>query len=567
MNISFYNGVSGVKTDQVYLDTVAENIANINTVGYKKSSSPEFSTIFSSTLSESYLNPTSNDIGLGVRKTAPTLNMSQGIFQATDQTFDLAIGGDGWFGVQGLDNNIYYTRAGAFDVDKNGDLVDPNGNYLLATNANNITPTTLPQSTIDNYGKYYSKNGTSPSDAFAISDIGNIPLGSVGAQTKVNLPNILYYPPVASTYVKYQANLNPQINIASTQIALNSSDILNQTVDSINSTISINGSVSNTPAILNPKKDDSVLITIIDKNGKVVKTSTKLDATFNWSISNKSINTLDIANPLSVTAELVTKQEIPNVEHFSSTIISPAGKKDILDMTYTKEIPQPPTGSVWNADLKILSFFEKYNPSSTYDTTKYQIDTNNNNVYSIIDSQTGNISFSSSGELLTSNIPTMSNGGTPLKIDVGNPNSYSGFVSSVAIDKSRSEQHDGLESGLLKSYGLDKDGNIIADFDNGKSVPMAKVAIYHFKNDQGLSKTSNTLFRESSNSGNPIFFTDKNGNSILGAHINSHRLESSNVDLTIAMSELILAQRTYGASAKSITTSDQMIQNAINMKK
>ena len=565
MNLSFYNGVSGIKTDQFYLDTISENIANMSTVGYKKSSAPEFSTIFSSTLADSYFSPTSNDIGLGVRRTAPTLNMSQGIFQPTDQKFDFAIGGDGWFGVQGAKNNTFYTRAGAFSVDANGDLVNQNGDYLLATNANNITPTTLPQSTMDNYGKYLGGNGTTPVNAFAVSDVGDIPLGSVGAQTKVNLPDILYYPPIATTKVTYKANLNPKVNIASTQIALNSSDIGTPTI--ANNTISINGSISNTPQILNPKKDDSVLITITDKAGKTVKASTKLDNNLNWSISNKSISTLDIANPLSITAKLVTKQEIPNVEHFSSTIISPTGKKDILDMTYTKEIPQPATGSVWNGDLKILSFFEKLDSSKVYDPNLYQVDKNSGNVYKIVDSKIGKISFDSSGKLLSSSIPALSNGGTPLNVNIGTPNTFDGFVSSVSLDKSRTEQHDGQVSGLLTNYGLDNKGNIVADFNNGKSVAIAKVAIYHFQNDQGLEKAGSALFKESANSGNPIFFTDKSGKSILGAHISSHNLENSNVDLTVAMSELILAQRTYGASAKSITTSDQMIQNAINMKK
>ncbi|MCF6172599.1 MAG: flagellar hook-basal body complex protein [Campylobacteraceae bacterium] len=567
MNASFYNGVSGVKTDQFYLDTIAQNIANISTVGYKRSNAPEFSTVFSSMMTDSYFDPTANDSGLGVRKTAPTTNMSQGIFQSTDQKFDLAIGGDGWFGVQGQNNQTFYTRAGAFNVDANGDLVDPNGNYLLATSGNNITPTTLPQSTMEDFGKYYSKDSSTLGNAFAISDAGDISLGSVGTQAKVNLPDILYYPPVASTYVKYQANLNPQVNIKATQINLDNADILNTTVDTANNTISINGSINNTPQILNPQKDDDVLITIADVNGKKINTSSSLDSSLNWSLTNKDVSSLDTSNPLIVSAQLLTTQEIPNVEHFNSTIISPTGKKDMLDMTFTKEIPQPPQGSVWNADLKILSFFGKYDPSISYDPTQYQVDENSDKVYNIIDSKSGNVTFSANGELLTSNLPTMSNSGTPLNIDVGSPNSYSGFVSSVSLDKSRSEQHDGLVAGLLRDYGVDENGNVVADFDNGRSLAIAKVAIYHFQNDEGLSKTSNTLFRESANSGKPIFFTDKNGNPTLGAKINSYKLENSNVDLTIAMSELILAQRTYGASAKSITTSDQMLQNAINMKK
>ena len=477
MNTSFYNGVSGIKSDQYFLDTIANNIANISTVGYKRSNAPEFSTVFSTELADNYFDLTANDSGLGVRKTAATLNMTQGVLQNTDNTFDLAIGGNGWFGVQGPQQNTYYTRAGVFNIDENGDLVDPNGNYLLATNGNNISPTTLPQNISDDIGKYYSGKVPEITEPKAISETSDIPLGTTASQTKVNLPTILYYPPTPTTNVSYQANLNPQI--------------------------------------------------LKDTNG----------------------------------------DEIANIEHFSSGIISPTGNKDILDMTYTKRIPQQVSGTTWDGKIKILSFYEKYNPETTYDSTLYQVDRNAEKVYTIVDSQNATMNFSSTGELLNANVPTMSNSGTPLAINVGSPNSYDGFESSANFDKSRSEQHDGFEYGLLKNYGVDEEGNIIAEFTNGRSVPLAKIALYHFQNDQGLEKVNSSLLRESIDSGKPIFYTDANGNSMLGAKLYSQKLESSNVDLTVAMSELILAQRTYGASAKSITTSDQMIQNAINMKK
>jgi flagellar hook protein FlgE len=477
MNTSFYNGVSGIKTDQFYIDTISENIANISTIGYKQTHAPEFSTLFSSVLNDASTDPTSNDFGLGVRKTAPTLDMSQGILQTTDKTFDLAIGGDGWFGVQGLNNDTYYTRAGAFDIDINGNLVDPNGNYLLATSGENLTPTTLSQNIMDDFGKSYGKDGATSPTAYKVSDLSDVPLGKVGSQKKVTLPDLLYYPPVPTTEVSYQANLNPEI--------------------------------------------------ITNSDG----------------------------------------QEIPNTEHFSSTIISPSGDKNILDMTFTKQVPQPSTSSTWDGQIQTLSFYENYNPGTTYDSALYKVDEATNKVYNIIDSKSGTVTFSGDGELLSTNIPTISNSGVDLTINVGEPNSYTGFSSSTSIDKSRSEQHNGLASGLLTDYGMDNQGNIIANFDNGKSSAIAKVAIYHFQNDEGLNKIDSTLFGVSANSGDPIFYTDKNGDSTLGSLIHSKRLESSNVDLSIAMNELIIAQRTYGASAKSITTSDQMLQNAINMKK
>ncbi len=565
MNSSFYNGISGIKTHQFGIDTWADNIANVNTVGFKNAN-PEFSTIFATTLSESYFESTMNDIGLGSRPSGSALDMTQGIFQNTDNTFDLAIGGEGWFGVKGRDNQPYFTRAGNFLVDSNGDLVDQNGNYLLGSLGGNITPTTLSNEKLQQFGSYYTQNGSTLGNAYAISYVEDIPLGGAGAQTKINLPDILYLPPEPTTEVSWSANLDPKVSVDATEIPLNENDI-NETIDTQNKTISINGTINNTTELLNPTKDDLVTVTIVDSDGKKVEFKTTLDENLQWSINDEDISALNLENPPTISATLNTIQEIANKEHFSSEIISPDGKKDILDMTYIKRVPQQSEGSIWDADLKILSFFEKYDPDTNYDPNQYIVDKSANIVYEIKDNKTGVIEFNPDGSLKSSNLPKLDNGGTSLSVNIGEPGSFLGFVSNVNLDKARSETHDGYVEGILRDYGMDGRGNIVAEFDNGRSVPVAKVAIYHFQNDQGLEKIGSTLFKASSNSGEPIFYTDENGNAILGSQILSQKLESSNVNLATALTELIVMQKAFDASSKSITTSDQMIQNAINMKK
>jgi len=315
--------------------------------------------------------------------------------------------------------------------------------------------------------------------------------------------------------------------------------------------------------------------------------------------SNSDISDLDTSTSLTITAQLQTEQEIPNVEHFTTEIISPEGEKDFIDMTFTKRVPQSALETTWDAQIQILSFYEDYviqtyDPSVTYDPTLYnvnletnqvtkiydptlyKVDLGTNKVYEIIDSQTGDATFAGAGELIASNMPTLSNGGTPLSINIGTPyaeengviisNGYDGMVSHVDLDKARYSEKDGYVEGLLKAYGMDGRGNVIAEFTNGRSAPIAKIALYHFMNDQGLEKVSSTLFSASANSGDAIFYTDANGNPILGSAIYSNRLEGSNVSMATALTELIVMQKAFDASSKSITTSDQMIQNAINMK-
>ena len=174
MNSSFYNGISGVKTSQFAMDVQANNIANINTNGYK-GSSPEVSSLFSTIMTGTYA-AYDNDKGYGAQSQTTALNMAQGILENTDRPFDLAIQGEGWFGVQGQNAKSYYTRAGSFTIDGSGSLVDANGNYLLATSGNNMTPTTLDAATLAKFGTYYKATTSNPVTPYAISAIGDIPL-------------------------------------------------------------------------------------------------------------------------------------------------------------------------------------------------------------------------------------------------------------------------------------------------------------------------------------------------------------------------------------------------------
>ncbi|MDD2383465.1 MAG: flagellar hook-basal body complex protein [Sulfurospirillaceae bacterium] len=587
MNSSFYNGISGVKTQQFSMDVWANNISNISTLGFR-GEIPEFSSLFSTALTGSYFDPTSNDVGHGAQSQTTGLDLSQGILQNTDNPFDLAISGEGWFGVQAQDGNIYYTRAGEFYIDGAGNLVDASGSYLMSTLGGNITTTTLDQATLDKFGQYYNTTTSTSATPYAISMLGNVPLGAVGEQSKVTLPDLLYFPAEATQNVSYGANLDPTVTIGPIQIDLNTSDYPATVIASTLNAVDISGTIANTPEILDPQVGDTILVTLTDTNGKKLSISTPLDASLNWNLANYDVSDLDLSQPLSVSAKLQTNQEIANVKHFTTGIISPEGDKDFIDMTFTKVVPQAISGSTWNADVKILKFFEnyvvtQYDPTQTYDPavydtsggnvkkiydpTLYQVDTTSNKVYQIVDNQTGSLTFGGNGELLSNSIPTLSNGGTPLTLNLGTIGSFDGLVSSTSLDKANISSSDGYYEGFLTNYGMDGYGNVIADFSNGRSSAIAKVALYHFQNDQGLEQISSTLFSVSSNSGKPIFYTNADGETFLGSQIYSNKLEGSNVSYATALTELLITQKAFDANAKSITTSDQLIQNAINMKK
>lgn len=135
---SLFSGVSGLKSHQTRMDVIGNNIANVNTVGYK-SSRLTFSEIYSQTVrgaggSSTNLGGTNpQQIGLGVTVGAIDVNHSKGSIQRTDSATDIMVDGSGYFIVSDSDAglNRFYTRAGNFNVDESGYLVNSNGFKVL----------------------------------------------------------------------------------------------------------------------------------------------------------------------------------------------------------------------------------------------------------------------------------------------------------------------------------------------------------------------------------------------------------------------------------------------------
>jgi len=559
MNSSLYNNISGVKSSQFYMDVIANDIANVNTTGYK-SSYAEISSLFSSVLSST--SSSTNDVGLGASDQTTALNLAQGSLETTDNTFDLALEDEGWFGVLGSDGSTYYTRAGSFSVDGNGNLVDADGNYLLTTLGGNVTATTLDADTLAEFGV-----SDTSLQAYSITQLDDVALGSVDSQSKVTLPTILYYPPVATTEASFAANLDPTVTVDTVSLDLDAADYPATVTPTSSGTISLSGTVSNTTSALDPQEGDTIVITLTDADGLTQTISTTLDENLEWSLSDYDVSGLNTSSDLTVSSVVLkTSQEVANEEHYTMTVIGSDGDKDILDMTFTKVVPQEDEGTTWNAVFNIYSYYEDYDSTKTYDTSLYYVDESTNKVYEIVDTQTGTLTFNSDGSLASNTITTLNNGGTTLTLDLGTVGTFDGMISSTSIEKDSVADYNGSLEGFLTGYDVDENGNIVASFSNGESSAVAKIAVYHFQNDQGLTQVSSTLFSESANSGEAIFYTDSDGNTIAGTSIASSTLEASNVDLATALTELIVIQKAYSASAKGITTSDELLQNAINMK-
>ncbi len=133
---SLYSGVTGLKTHQQKMDVIGNNIANVNTTGYKTSvvtfadvyyQTKKYPTGTSATLGGT--NP--RQIGYGVKMNTTSPNMSQSGFTFSDSIYDMAIDGEGFFQLMDGAGNIFYSRAGVFNIDEMGYLVDSNGYHVL----------------------------------------------------------------------------------------------------------------------------------------------------------------------------------------------------------------------------------------------------------------------------------------------------------------------------------------------------------------------------------------------------------------------------------------------------
>ncbi len=144
---SLYSGVSGLKTHQSKMDVIGNNIANVNTTGFKAGV-----VTFKDVYYQNKINPSAGtstlggvnpaQVGYGVRLNSTVANMTQSGFTYTDSKWDMALDGEGFFQVMDGSGNIFYTRAGAFSVDADGYLVNASGYHVLGVtgDSNGVEP-------------------------------------------------------------------------------------------------------------------------------------------------------------------------------------------------------------------------------------------------------------------------------------------------------------------------------------------------------------------------------------------------------------------------------------------
>ena len=164
MNRAMFSGVAGLKTHQTKMDVIGNNIANVNTYGYK-SQRAVFSDMYYQTIRSASAGTTSrggtnpSSVGYGSSLAAIQTQMGQSSMQSTGYGMDVAITGEGFLQVMDSDGNIFYTKAGLLDYDSNGYLVDINGNFVLGAAGKDSDPSSQ-KIRLDNIGSVSPKKPT-----------------------------------------------------------------------------------------------------------------------------------------------------------------------------------------------------------------------------------------------------------------------------------------------------------------------------------------------------------------------------------------------------------------------
>ena len=238
--------------------------------------------------------------------------------------------------------------------------------------------------------------------------------------------------------------------------------------------------------------------------------------------------------------------------HSSSIdIFDSLGSKHTLRMEFRKTKLDASTGSEWAVTITVPQ-------PGTIDTVAPTYE------------KKGTIRFNNDGSLATYTPPNISftanNGSSPdqqVNLSFGTANKFDGMTSFDSKSATSGISQDGYTGGDLVGIRIDQSGTLIGSFSNGRSFGLAQIAMAKFTNNEGLATEGGNVFIQTANSGDPIIGTAATAGR---GFIQSAALEASNVDLSRALTQLIIIQRGFQANGKTITTSDQLLQTLIGLK-
>lgn len=541
---SLLTGVSGLISHQRLLDAVGHNIANVNTHGFKTQR-----ILFADALYES-ISPASGgnesgsggtnpaQVGGGVKVAQTDRKFSQGSIENTGEALDFAISGDGFFTV--TDGTAdFFTRAGAFSLDGDGFLVNPQGLYLKR------------------FSSVGEPNGLDPGFQVAGDPRIQVPIGAP-------------IQGVMTTEIDVTGNLSGQAEppraqqlIAATPFsvagaAAAGSDLLNSL------------DTSSSPY----QAGDSIIIEGKTHDGSDVATALAVDGS---TTLQDLISAIDAAFP-NATASLqngkfVLEADSTGLSQLSLTLRNdPGNLGQIAFPTHKAEVI---SGKGPDMEATIVKFYDEAGGEHELKLSFEKHGDDEWEMVAMLNPQEGVVVSGTISPILFGDDGNFSSTGDPsitvqingiakaqtIALDFGTPDSARRLThydskSSLVPDS------DGSPPGVLNSVTVEQDGRVMGVGSNGEIFTIAQLSIAKFRNNKGLSAEAENLFAETTNSGQPeVGAAGSGGRGVLrGA-----QLEASNVDMALEFTKLIVAQRGFSANARTITVSDEVLEELTNI--
>ncbi|MCH5345074.1 MAG: flagellar hook-basal body complex protein [Acetatifactor sp.] len=578
---SLFSGVAGLKTHQTKMDVIGNNIANVNTVGFK-SSSIVFSDLMSQTTQRaSGANATTGtgginarQIGLGVRSAAINMAITQqGASQSTGNPFDLMINGENFFVVSDGSSN-FFTRDGSF-------YIDGAGNLAMTSNGYNVMGW-----------------GVDP-------QTGNIYKDTVTALRVMNTANMTY-----------PAEATSQATIAGI-LDRNDTDVSSTNGKVVNLSFYDAAGYSYTAKIVFKKSDPQEgkgteysieLAKILDSNGDEVDLSGVEGDLFGQESTQLKETVLQLGNGYVWNG---TKLETAGGE----TIVDLNDISDWDDLSAASKYPADAADDAKWTNRQILDEVAKaygYEGSTDEFLALAQVADNGSyvDILEMLETDLANFAAATSKDAAGEEHRLTVNGrvyeGTTISFDkgTGNFNGIGGTVtqttsilrlsqlgpnfSDITIDFSgigdwnnKGTSTIGADAGIADPSGailgtgrtignmiglsIQTNGMIYASYDNGMTKLLGQIATAQFPNASGLEKQGNNLYAATMNSGE----FDGIGVDITadGGSMTTGELEMSNVDLSSEFTQMITTQRGFQANSRIITVSDTLLEELTNLKR
>ncbi|MFG0335322.1 MAG: flagellar hook-basal body complex protein [Maioricimonas sp. JB049] len=539
-------GISGLNSHSKMLEVIGNNLANLNTVGYKSQR-----VLFADQLYQT-LRPSSTgsaettgivggtnpvQIGSGSVIAQIDSNFNQGPIESTGQLLDFAIEGDGFFVVEGTQGPLY-TRAGAFGIDDEGVLVDPSTGFR-----------------IQRFGTVGEPDGMNP----AFQDPND---------THIMVPLGTTVPGQATSTGHLSGNLSASADLPSEQTLTSSNPFLTGGSPALGGTL-----LNDLDNSLMPyAPGDQLMFAGTEADGAPVSVTINVDAT---TTMNDLVSAIDGAfatatATLGANGKVSLQANDTGPSFLSLTIIDPSSNAGRVDYSSNLMVV---TAEGTNAAIVRggLEVFDNAGGAHTMGAIFTRID---NGTWSldveldpmqgtVIDGSVSGIRFNPDGSLAgVLDAPTIvvqfDGQPTPqtINLNFGSPGGFDGMT-SVAADSSISSDQDGFASGVLSSVRVDASGVLEGIASNGRTFPLAQLAIASFRNPEALERAGQNFYAQSLSSGKAEIGTALE----LGrGAIRSGKLEQSNVDIAVEFTRLIIAQRGFSANARTITVTDEILE-------